>query len=197
LLNIEASRVAKHLGIRGINYVIDAACASSFAAIDAAAGELLSGEHDQVIVGGVNSHLAPETFIGFSKMGALSPTGSCPFDEKADGFVLGEGAVVFMLKRMKDAVRDNDNILGVINSIGSSSDGKGKAIAAPNPLGQKICIDRCFEKALQDISPKDIGFIEAHGTSTIVGDEVEIATLKEKYAGVNAGISSIKSQIGH
>ncbi len=197
ILNIEASRIASHLGIRGINYVIDAACASSFAAIDAAAGELLSGEHDQVIVGGVNTHLSPETFIGFSKMGTLSAKGSFPFDEKADGFILGEGSVVFMLKRMKDAVRDKDNILGVINSIGSSSDGKGKAIAAPNPLGQKLCIERCYEKALQDIKPQDIGFIEAHGTSTIVGDEVEIATLKDKYKGANAGISSIKSQIGH
>jgi malonyl CoA-acyl carrier protein transacylase len=197
LLNIEASRVAKHLGIRGLNYVIDAACASSFAAIDAAAGELLSGEHDQVIVGGVNTHLSPETFVGFAKMGTLSAKGSFPFDDRADGFILGEGAVVFMLKRMKDAVRDNDNIIGVINSIGASSDGKGKAIAAPNPIGQKLSIERCYEKTLQDISPKDIGFIEAHGTSTIVGDEVEISTLKDKYAGANAGISSIKSQIGH
>jgi malonyl CoA-acyl carrier protein transacylase len=197
LLNIEASRIAKHLGIRGLNYVIDAACASSFAAIDAATGELLSGEHDQVIVGGVNTHLPPESFIGFSKMGTLSAKGSFPFDERADGFILGEGSAVFMLKRMKDAVRDKDNIIGVINSIGSSSDGKGKAIAAPNPLGQKLCIDRCYEKTLQDIKPKDIGFIEAHGTSTIVGDEVEIATLKEKYTGSGAGISSIKSQIGH
>ena len=197
LLNIEASRIAKHMGIRGLNYVIDAACASSCAAIDAAAGELLSGEHDQVIVGGVNTHLSPETFIGFSKMGTLSATGSFPFDERADGFILGEGAVVFMLKRMKDAVRDNDNIIGVINAIGASSDGKGKAIAAPNPLGQKLSIDRCYEKTLQDINPKDIGFIEAHGTATVVGDEVEISTLKEKYTGSKAGISSIKSQIGH
>ncbi|MCD4741812.1 MAG: nitronate monooxygenase, partial [Desulfobacteraceae bacterium] len=197
LLNIEASRIAKHLGIRGLNYVIDAACASSFAAIDAATGELLSGEHDQVIVGGVNTHLSPESFIGFSKMGTLSAKGSFPFDEKADGFILGEGSVIFMLKRMKDAVRDKDNIIGVINAIGASSDGKGKAIAAPNPLGQKLCIDRCYEKTLQDIKPQDIGFIEAHGTATIVGDEVEIATLKEKYAGSSAGISSIKSQIGH
>jgi len=197
LLNIEASRIAKHLGIRGLNYVIDAACASSFAAMDAALGELLSGEYDQVIVGGVNTHLPPETFVGFSKMGTLSAKGSFPFDERADGFILGEGSAVFMLKRMKDAVRDNDNIIGVINAIGSSSDGKGKAIAAPNPLGQRLSIDRCYGKTIQDIKPSDIGFIEAHGTSTIVGDEVEIATLKEKYRGSSAGISSIKSQIGH
>ncbi|MCA1786611.1 MAG: nitronate monooxygenase, partial [Desulfobacteraceae bacterium] len=95
LLNIEASRIARHLGIRGANYVVDAACASSVTAVDAAVGELLSGEHDQVIVGGVNTHLAPESFIGFAKMGTLSAKGSYPFDQRADGFILGEGSVVF------------------------------------------------------------------------------------------------------
>ncbi|MGM0643067.1 MAG: SDR family NAD(P)-dependent oxidoreductase [Thermodesulfobacteriota bacterium] len=197
LLNIEASRIARHLGIRGPNYVVDAACASSFAAFEAARGELLSGESDQVIVGGVNTHLAPESFIGFAKMGTLSANGSYPFDERADGFILGEGAVVFMLKRVKDAIRDRDNILGVVNSIGSSSDGKGKAIAAPNPAGQQLSIDRCFGQTLRKIEPEEIGFIEAHGTSTIVGDQAELSTLKTMYDGAVAGVSSIKSQVGH
>ena len=133
LLNIEASRIAKHLGVRGTNYIVDAACASSMTAIEAGCGELLNGDHDQVIVGGVNTHLAPESFIGFAKMGTLSEKGSWPFDERADGFVLGEGSVIFVLKRMKDALRDGNKIFGVINGIGSSSDGRGKAIAAPNP----------------------------------------------------------------
>ena len=197
LLNIEASRVARHLGIRGTNYIVDAACASSFTALEAAAGELLSGEYDQVIVGGVNTHLAPESFIGFAKMGTLSARGSYPFDERADGFILGEGSVMFMLKRMKDAIRDNDPIIGVINSIGSSSDGKGKAIAAPNPAGQKLSVQRCFEKVRKSILPKDVEYIEAHGTSTIIGDQAELSTLTQTYDGAHAGISSIKSQIGH
>ncbi|MCP4672641.1 MAG: polyketide synthase, partial [Desulfobacula sp.] len=197
LLNIEASRIARHLGVRGVNYVVDAACASSVTAIDAAIGELLSGEHDQVIVGGVNTHLAPEPFVGFAKMGALSSKGSFPFDERADGFVLGEGSVVFILKRMKDALRDKNNIWGIINSIGSSSDGKGKAIAAPNSKGQKLCVQRCFENVRPGINPEDIGFIEAHGTSTTIGDEAELATLNSIYKNSNAGISSIKAQIGH
>ncbi|MCK5837986.1 MAG: polyketide synthase, partial [Desulfobacula sp.] len=106
LLNIEASRIARHLGIRGANYVVDAACASSVTALDTATDELLSGEHDQVIVGGVNTNLTPEAFVGFAKMGTLSSKGSFPFDERADGFILGEGSVVFVLKRMKDAIRD-------------------------------------------------------------------------------------------
>ncbi|MCG8638802.1 MAG: acyltransferase domain-containing protein [Desulfobacterales bacterium] len=197
LLNIEASRIARHLGVRGANYVVDAACASSVTALEAAVGELLSGEHDQVIVGGVNTHLAPESFIGFAKMGALSEMGSYPFDERADGFVLGEGSVVFVLKRMKDALRDKDNIMGVINAIGASSDGRGKAIAAPNPTGQVLSLQRCFENVKKDIHPEDIGFIEAHGTSTTIGDQAELHTLKAIYKKTDAGISSIKSQIGH
>lgn len=197
LLNIEASRIAKHLGVRGANYIVDAACASSVTALDAAVGELLSGEHDQVVVGGVNTHLAPESFIGFAKMGTLSEKGSYPFDERADGFVLGEGSVIFVLKRMKDAIRDKNQILGIINAIGSSSDGKDKTIAAPNPTGQVLSIKRCFENIRSPIKPEDIGFIEAHGTSTIIGDQAELETLKTIYNNANAGISSIKSQIGH
>ncbi|MEH0020268.1 MAG: beta-ketoacyl synthase N-terminal-like domain-containing protein [Desulfobacter sp.] len=197
LLNIEASRVARHLGVRGTNYIVDAACASSITAIEAACGELLSGDHDQVVVGGVNTHLAPESFIGFAKMGTLSEKGSWPFDGRADGFVLGEGSVMYVLKRMKDAIRDNNKIYGVINAIGASSDGKGKAIAAPNPKGQVMSLERCFESIRPEIKPEDIGFIEAHGTSTIVGDQVELGTLDAMYNRSNAGISSIKSQIGH
>jgi len=197
LLNIEASRIAKHLGVRGANYIVDAACASSVTALKAAAGELLSGEHDQVIVGGVNTHLAPESFIGFANMGTLSEVGSYPFDQRADGFVLGEGSVVFVLKRMKDAIRDNDNVIGIINAIGSSSDGKGKAIAAPNPNGQVLSVQRCFENIRPDIKPEDVGFIEAHGTSTIIGDQAELGTLDAIYKKADAGVSSIKSQIGH
>ncbi len=197
LLNIEASRIARHLGIRGANYVVDAACASSVTALEAATGELLSGEHDQVIVGGVNTNLAPEAFVGFAKMGTLSSKGSFPFDERADGFILGEGSVVFVLKRVKDAIRDKNHIWGIINSIGASSDGKGKAIAAPNPKGQKLSVQRCFENIKSSITPDDIGFIEAHGTSTTIGDEAEITTLNSIYKNSNAGISSIKAQIGH
>ncbi|MCK5165039.1 MAG: nitronate monooxygenase, partial [Desulfobacula sp.] len=197
LLNIEASRIARHMGIRGANYVVDAACASSVTALDAATSELLSGDHDQVIVGGVNTHLAPESFIGFAKMGTLSSKGSFPFDERADGFILGEGSVIFVLKRMKDAVRDKNRIWGVINAIGSSSDGKGKAIAAPNPKGQELSIQRCFENIKPSIQPEDIGFIEAHGTATTIGDQAELETLNSIYKDANVGVSSIKSQIGH
>ncbi|SCY54624.1 type I polyketide synthase, partial [Desulfoluna spongiiphila] len=196
-LNIEASRVAAAIGALGANYVVDAACATSFAALDSAIKELLSGSHDVVISGGINTSINPETFIGFAKMGALSAKGSWPFDERSDGFVLGEGAGVVVLKRAKDALRDGDTILGIVKGVGGSSDGKGKAIAAPNPDGQEYALHRCFEQA-RGLSFDDVDFIEAHGTSTILGDITEIKTLKRVYdTGRPKGISSVKSQIGH
>ncbi len=196
-LNIEASRVAAAIGAQGANYVVDAACATSFAAMDSAIKELLSGSHDVVITGGINTSINPETFIGFAKMGALSAKGSYPFDARSDGFILGEGAGVVVLKRAKDALRDGDNILGLIKGVGSSSDGKGKAIAAPNPDGQEYALHRCFENT-RGLTPNDVDFIEAHGTSTILGDITEIQTLKRVYeTGKPIGVSSVKSQIGH
>ncbi len=197
-LNVESSRIAKHLNLEGVNYTIDAACATSLAAIDNAQKELLSGSSDVVIVGGVHTNLSGEVFVGFGKMGALSSDGSFPFDNRANGFVLGEGAGVLVLKRVKDAIRDGDIIHGIIKGVGSSSDGKGKAIAAPKTEGQGYAIIRAFENSKSPISHGDIDYIEAHGTATLMGDSTEIKTLMNIYkSSTPIGVSSIKSQIGH
>jgi len=197
-LNIEAARIARHLGLEGANFVIDAACATSFAAVDSAVKELLSGSRDAVVVGGINTNMMPEPFVGFSNMGTLSAEGSYPFDGRANGFVMGEGAGVFVLKRVKDAMREGDRIHAVIKAIGGSSDGKGKGIAAPSQSGQALALTRCYEKMKDGTTVNDIDFIETHGTSTLVGDKTEIDTIKSVYKTQNKiGISSIKSQIGH
>jgi malonyl CoA-acyl carrier protein transacylase len=197
-LNVEASRIAKYFNLEGINYTIDAACATSFAAIDAATKELLTGESDVVIVGGVNTNHSPEAFVGFAKMGALSADGSYPFDERANGFVLGEGSGVILMKRMKDAIADGDKIYAVIKGVGASSDGKGKFIAAPSKTGQTYAIERAYENMLNPITPDDIDFIEAHGTSTGAGDSTEMETLKGVYNLKRPkAVSSAKSMIGH
>ena len=197
-LNMEASRIAHHLGATGRSYAVDAACATSLAALDCGIKELMTGLCDLAVVGGVNTNLAPESFVGFCKMGALSGTGSFPFDERADGFVLGEGAAVVVLKRFRDARRDGDRIHGLIRAVGSGSDGKGKAIAAPSAKGQAMTLKRCLEGARRAVDPAEVGFIEAHGTGTRMGDLVELETLKKVYGGEKpTGISSIKSQIGH
>ena len=140
LLNIEASRIASHLGARGANYIVDAACASSVTALEAATGELLSGEHDQVIVGGVNTHLAPESFIGFAKMGTLSAVGSYPFDERADGFILGEGSVVFVLKRMKDFSQRYDAEMSALLEQLRAKEKRGEVIIKAIESSQEIVI---------------------------------------------------------
>ncbi len=198
-INVEAARIAKHIGAHGAAYTVDAACATSFTAVDNAVIDLLMGEADMVVTGGLQSLMSPETFIGFASMGALSADGSFPFDERAGGFVLGEGAGAVVLKRVKDALRDGDKIHAIIKGVGASSDGKGKAIAAPKSEGQMTALQRAYENMKDKVSPDEIEYIEAHGTSTLMGDYAEVETIKKFYGKSKAkiGVSSVKSQIGH
>ena len=124
-----------------------------------------------VITGGIDRNMGIQTFVKFCKIGALSATGTRPYAEGADGFVMGEGSAIFLLKRLADAERDGDKIYAVLRGIGASSDGKGKGITAPNPVGQKFCLDRAWQNA--GLSPATATMIEGHGTSTKVGDVVE------------------------
>src|SRR5919201_6810206 len=175
LPNIVAGRVANVLNLRGEGFITDAACASTFAAIDAAV-EMLSQRHcDAVITGGVDRNMGASTFVKFCKIGALSASGTRPFGDGADGFVMGEGAAVFLLKRLADAERDGDRIYAVIRGVGGSSDGKGKGITAPNPIGQKFAIERAWRQAA--LEPKPGMMIEGHGTSTRAGDVAELESL--------------------
>ena len=198
LANIISGRVANVLNLRGPNFIADAACASSFAAINAAV-EMLSEHHvDAVIAGGVDRNMGAGVFVKFCKIGALSATGSRPFGDGADGFVMGEGSGSFLLKRVADAERDGDKIYAVIRGVGASSDGKGKGITAPNPQGQVIAIRRAWENA--GIDPATATLIEAHGTSTRVGDVVEVESLASIFNGAprsSIAIGSAKSNIGH
>ncbi|RLI62171.1 MAG: hypothetical protein DRO88_12145, partial [Promethearchaeia archaeon] len=173
--------------------------ASSLAALDTAVKGLLFGDYDAVLAGGADRSMDPAVFIKFSKIGALSAKKSCPFDAEADGFVMGEGAGFVVLKRLSDAIRDNDKIYAVIRGIGSSSDGRGKGITAPNPQGQQNAILRAYNAA--KISIDDIQYIECHGTSTVIGDAAELKVLqdilKNKGGNQKIAIGSVKSQIGH
>jgi acyl transferase domain-containing protein len=200
LSNIIAGRVANVLNLGGPNFVTDAACASSFAALHAAVEGLVAGHFDAVLTGGIDRNMGATSFVKFSKIGALSPDGSRPYAEGANGFVLGEGAAVFLLKRLEDAERDGDRIRAVIRGIGGSSDGKGKAITAPNPIGQERAIERAWKTA--GLSPKTAGFIEGHGTSTRVGDVVEVGSMNSIFGqfGLPRGsilLGSVKSNFGH
>ena len=115
-------------------------------------------------------------FVKFCKIGALSATGTRPYADGADGFVMGEGAAVFLLKRLADAERDGDRIYAVMRGIGGSSDGKGKGITAPNPVGQRLAVERAWRQ--RRAQPRDRRrCVEGHGTSTRVGDVVEVESL--------------------
>ena len=198
LPNIISGRVANVLNLRGPNFITDAACASSLAAVDAAVDLLVDGHCEAVITGGVDRNMGASTFVKFCKIGALSATGSRPFGEGADGFVMGEGAAAFLLRRLSDAERDGDRIYAVIRGVGESSDGKGKGITAPNPAGQKLAVRRAWEAA--GLDPASARMVEAHGTSTKVGDVVEVESLSECFAGAGRGavaLGSVKSNIGH
>ncbi|MFN8376495.1 MAG: polyketide synthase [Anaerolineae bacterium] len=197
LPNIVSGRIANVLNLQGPNFVTDAACAASFAAVNAAV-ELLTEHHvDAVVTGGVDRNMGVATFIKFCKIGALSATGSRPFGEGADGFVMGEGSAAFVLKRLEDAERAGDRIYAVIRGVGGSSDGKGKGITAPNPQGQQLAVQRAWENA--GLDPSSATLVEAHGTSTRVGDVVEVESLSKIYGGTqrSIGLGSVKSNIGH
>ncbi len=198
--NVIAGRITNSLDLRGMNFTADAACASSLAALDAALAALAEKRVDAVVTGGVDRTMAPSTFVKFAKIGALSKDGSRPFDAGANGFVMGEGGALFVLRRLADAEKAGQKIYAVIRSVGAASDGKGKGITAPNPSGQLLALKRAYQIA--GFSPATLGLIEAHGTSTRVGDVAEVETLANAFGNLNLpqrsiGLGSVKSQIGH
>ncbi|MGD2026785.1 MAG: beta-ketoacyl synthase N-terminal-like domain-containing protein, partial [Anaerolineales bacterium] len=200
LSNIIAGRVANVYNFGGPNFVTDAACASSLAALQSAVEGLAFHKFDAVLTGGIDRNMGPGSYVKFCKVGALSPDGSRPYAAGANGFVMGEGAAVFLLKRLEDAEHDGDKIYAVIRGIGSSSDGKGKGITAPNPAGQERAISRAWKNA--GVNPASVGLIEGHGTSTRVGDRVEIQSLAAIFGEIglknhSVGLGSVKSNIGH
>ncbi|WP_204068865.1 type I polyketide synthase, partial [Planobispora siamensis] len=200
LANIIAGRVAGLFDFRGPNFTTDAACASGLAAMASAVRGLQARDFDAVVTGGVDRNMGVAAFVKFCKIGALSATGTRPFDEGADGFVMGEGAALFVLKRLADAERDGDRVYAVILDLAGSSDGRGKGITAPNPIGQRLAIERAWEGAGAD--PASATLVEAHGTSTRVGDATELGALSEVFtkAGARPGsiaLGSVKSNIGH
>ena len=158
------------------------------------------GDFDAAISGGVDRNMDATGFVKFCKIGALSATGTRPFDAGADGFVMAEGAALYVLKRLSDAERAGDRIYAVILGLAGSSDGRGKGITAPNPVGQRLAVERAWQVA--NVDPAQATCIEAHGTSTRVGDATELASLTDVFrkAGAANGsiaLGSVKSNIGH
>ena len=201
LSNVIAGRVANRLDLRGTNFTVDAACAASLAALDAGIRQLRSGDADVALVGAADGANGPVGYMAFAQTHALSPRGRCrPFDDSADGIVLGEGVAAVVLKRLADAERDGDKIYSVIKGIGSSSDGHNRSLTAPDPRGQVLAIERAYADAGVDMS--SVSLIEAHGTGTPLGDKSEIKSLNLAFEAAGAArqscaVGSVKSMIGH
>jgi enediyne polyketide synthase len=198
LSNTVAGRVCNYLDLHGGGYTIDAACASSLLALINAANILSLKQTDMVFVGGVDVSLDTFELIGFAKTGALTPSEMRVYDERANGFVPGEGCGFAVLKRLEDALEAEDQIYAVINGWGVSSDGKG-GITAPSIQGQARAIGSAYRMAGYDVSELD--FVEGHGTGTPLGDRVEILALHEamkvKPDSPRVGLTSLKSLLGH
>ncbi|QNK63111.1 SDR family NAD(P)-dependent oxidoreductase [Pedobacter sp. PAMC26386] len=201
LANVISGRVANRLNLGGRNFTVDAACASSLAAVDLACQELFLGKSDMVLAGGADLHNGINDYLMFSSTHALSRKGRCAtFDAEADGIALGEGIAMVVLKRHEDALRDGDTIYSVIKGVGGSSDGKSLGLTAPRKNGQVQALERAYDQA--GITPSVVGLVEAHGTGTVVGDRTELSALTDKFiqSGAIVGqshLGSVKTQIGH
>ncbi len=195
-----ASLVARAFDLGNGSFTLDAACASSLYTVYLACEQLRNYRADAVLCGGVSGADTLYTQVGFSQLRALSPSGRCaPFDDQADGLVVGEGAGVVLLKRLENAIRDNDTIYAVIHGIGLSNDMRGNLLA-PESAGQLRAMRSAYEQA--GWSPSDVDYIECHGAGTPVGDSVEADSLVALWAErqVTPGqcaIGSVKSMVGH
>jgi polyketide synthase PksL len=199
--SIAAARVAYHLNLKGPALAVDTACSSSLVTLHLACQALRAGEIDMALAGGVSLYLAPESYMAMCAAGMLSPTGACKaFDDAADGFVPGEGVGCIVLKRLTDAERDGDRILGVVVASGTNQDGRTNGMSAPSGASQAELVREVY--AFHGIDARSIDYYEAHGTGTRLGDPVELAALASVFreAGVANGacqIGSVKTNIGH
>lgn len=198
--NLVASLVANRLNLGGVAFTLDAACASSLIAIDHAVQELNNGRCDMMIAGGVHLGQNASFWSIFSQLGALSRQEKIkPFDINADGLIIGEGCGFVVLKRLEDAIQDKDKIYAIIKGVGVSSDGSGTSVMSPSVKGQLKAIEQAWQNA--GLNAKDIGYLEAHGTGTPLGDKTELETLAQFFGSETtlpkAGIGSVKSNIGH
>ncbi|WP_221568724.1 beta-ketoacyl synthase N-terminal-like domain-containing protein [Alkalihalobacillus sp. TS-13] len=194
---VPAQIIAQALGLKGGGFAIDAACASSLYAIKLACDRLQDGSADVMLAGAVNGAdplILHTVFKGFQ---AISPSGqSRPFHKAADGLIPSEGAGFIVLKRLDDAKKAGDRILGVIRGIGLSNDGGKRGLLAPSREGQLLAMKRAY--AASGISPSSISLIECHATGTPLGDPTEISSMSKTFLNMDdLPIGSVKSNIGH
>jgi acyl transferase domain-containing protein/NAD(P)-dependent dehydrogenase (short-subunit alcohol dehydrogenase family)/acyl carrier protein len=200
-LSILSARIAYFLNLKGPCLAIETSCSSSLVALSQACDSLMSGQSDLALAGGVCVLAGPRMHTMTSQAGMLSRSGRCfTFDDRADGFVPGEGVGVVLLKRLSDAVRDGDSISAIVRGVGINQDGKTNGITAPSASSQAALAQSVYKRS--KITPDSISFVEAHGTATKLGDPIEVEALTNAFRHFTSrqeycALGSVKSNIGH
>jgi len=198
---LTANRVSFCLDLKGPSMVVDTACSSSLSALHVACQALRSHEVSLAIVGGVNLNLTPEETIGLTKARMMSPTGQCrTFDASADGYVRGEGGGAFILRRLSDALERGDVIRAIVRGSAINQNGMGNGVTAPNGPAQQAVVRRALRAA--GVAPREIGYVETHGTGTRIGDPIEINALRSvleegRTPNEPCWLGSVKTNLGH
>lgn len=196
-----ANRVSYWMNLSGPSLTVDTACSSSLTALYMACEAVANGQCSGALVGGVNLDLHQQKFDINWSGGALSPDGLCrTFGDGANGYVAGEGVGALYIKPLERALQDKDSVQGVIKSVVVNHGGRTSGYTVPNPKSQAALVTKALEKA--QVDAKTIGYIEAHGTGTELGDPIEIRGLSSAFEpfGVenqSCAIGSVKTNIGH
>ncbi|HSO01525.1 MAG TPA: polyketide synthase, partial [Gaiellaceae bacterium] len=177
MMSAAGGRLSYLMGFQGPCVTLDTACSSSLVSIHLACQALRAGEGDLALAAGVNLILSPVSSLALGETQAISPDGRCKtFDASANGYVRAEGCGVLVLKRLSDAQRDGDRIWAVVRGSAVNQDGRSSGLTAPNVLSQEALLRKALEGAR--VAPADVGYIEAHGTGTSLGDPIEVVALK-------------------
>ncbi|MFD3327366.1 aminotransferase class I/II-fold pyridoxal phosphate-dependent enzyme [Streptomyces sp. NPDC058701] len=198
LLNMGPNTISSVFDLHGESYALDSACSGGLMAVANAVHALRAGRSRIALAGGAQLVLTPDLLIGLCRIGALSRSGSCrPFGAQADGFVLGEGAGVLVLRPLADALAAGDRVYAVIRGVGTANDGTVQGGMHPQAAGQLRALRRAYRDA--GLAPGAVGYLEAHGTGTSVGDPVELAVLRELRAdhAAPAYLGAVKAVVGH
>ncbi|HEY0068878.1 MAG TPA: beta-ketoacyl synthase N-terminal-like domain-containing protein, partial [Chloroflexia bacterium] len=199
--SVASGRLSYLFGLQGPSLAVDTACSSSLVALHLACQSLRARECSLALAGGVNLMLSPEVTMSFCKARMMAPDGRCKtFDSAADGYVRGEGCGIVVLKRLSDALRDEDNILAVVRGSAVNQDGRTSGLTAPSSLAQQSVIRQALANA--QVEPDQVSYIEAHGTGTLLGDPIEARALGELFGATRhkdqaLAVGSVKTNIGH
>ena len=199
--NFAAGRLSYLLGLQGPSLTVDTACSSSLVAVHLACQSLRLGESRLALAGGANAILVPDHNVLLSKARMLAPDGRCKtFDAAADGYVRGEGCGIVVLKRLSDAQADGDRVLAIIRGTATNQDGRSSGLTVPNGPAQEALIREAIEASRVD--PGEVGYVEAHGSGTSLGDPIEIRALNAALCPTRDAarpllVGSAKTNVGH